>query len=350
MKQKDLTLDLFIVLKREADTHFLDIINGTYVFSDRFSYLNRVPIEVRNLIIEKIMYICTEREYQDEENPIVYLNEFLDKFVKMSKNQLKGNLLIELKYAKLMRDLKKTDSKIKKRLQKTFLSLLFTVLLATSFEMQTIGEDTPKNFSNDDAFGETTQIIVENAIAMASPIKPINKIISDTIEEKIEEPTNLTQQEEKIQKILIEQNLTREQFDVICAIVTAEAKPNSYEDAYCVINTMYNRINSKNWVNYVTNISGIEGAGNNLYYQATLKGQFVVYEEGRYLEFLGNQDTVGYQAVIDMLTSKECIHDYLSFRSANTQLDDYNQIVENGNKYFNALEENDRIEKVEIKK
>ena len=81
--------------------------------------------------------------------------------------------------------------------------------------------------------------------------------------------TELTNRE-KVSKILTMYNLTQEQFDIIVAIVMGEAATNSYEDAYAVINTFYNRTLSKTWVNEVNKVTGVDN-GNNIYAQITLR-------------------------------------------------------------------------------
>ena len=154
--------------------------------------------------------------------------------------------------------------------------------------------------------------------------------------------------DEKIKIILERYNLTKEQFDVIAAIVLAESKANSYDDAYCVINTIFNRINSKSWTSWVSSIYGDE-VGNNLYYQATCPNQFVVYDEGIYLDYVNRTDLPGYQAVIDLLYSEETRHNYLSFVANGNSKKDKVQFVENGNLYYNELSEDDVIEKQTVK-
>lgn len=123
--------------------------------------------------------------------------------------------------------------------------------------------------------------------------------IQNTKEEKlaIEIPKEVSN-EEKINVILNREGITREQFDEIVATVVGEAAPGSYEDAYAVINTFYNRTISKTWINEMIRATG-EDKGRNLYEQITLINQSEVYTSGRYKEFLGTNDGPVYQAVID---------------------------------------------------
>ena len=85
----------------------------------------------------------------------------------------------------------------------------------------------------------------------------------------------------KLNYILKKYNLTSEQFSILCGIVLSEAEGNSYEDAYAVINTIYNRTHAKNWVRSVNNYFG-KGNGTSLYYQAISPRQFTVYSSGSY--------------------------------------------------------------------
>lgn len=147
-------------------------------------------------------------------------------------------------------------------------------------------------------------------------------------------------EEEKIspkEEILEDYNLSEEEFSVLCAIVMAEAKTNSYNDSYAVINTIYNRTKSIKWSSYVEN-------GDNLYSQATFPGQFVVYENGSYLKYLGCEDGDSYQAIIDFLLTEDLAHEYLSFVSKDGDKYGKEQFVEGGNLYYNKMEEDDKVQ------
>ena len=159
---------------------------------------------------------------------------------------------------------------------------------------------------------------------------------------QINEETSLTQ-EEKVEKILHKFNLTEEELNVCCAIAIAEAcgEGMDYEEATHVINTAYNRIISAKWV---------ASLGDNLYVQMTAPDQFVVYQNGSYAKYLGQTLLPGYQAVIDFLsnTSEVEAHDYLSFRSNDSVVEGSIQLVVDGNRYFNLLTEEDRLEDFRI--
>ena len=141
--------------------------------------------------------------------------------------------------------------------------------------------------------------------------------------------------EEKIAYILEEYDLTMDQFNVIAAIILAEAQANNYDGAYDIVNALYNRTWSKRWVGYIEGLMNCD-TGRNLYTQATALSQFEVYTNGGYLQFLNNSsDLVGYQAVIDMLYSQESHHNFMSFYA------DPNE--PNGTHFHDVLTDEDRI-------
>lgn len=156
--------------------------------------------------------------------------------------------------------------------------------------------------------------------------------------DNLKEPSN----EEKIDTILKRENITREEFDVIAATVMGEAAPESYEDAYAVINTFYNRTISKTWINEMIRATGIDN-GNNLYAQITLVNQSEVYTTGRYKEFLGIEEGPVYQAVIDFLYTLERKHDYLCFFASYGEIPDSVQFVDGGNWYYSVMPEEDMV-------
>ena len=148
---------------------------------------------------------------------------------------------------------------------------------------------------------------------------------------------------EKVSKILTMYNLTQEQFDVIVAVIIGEAAANSYEDAYAVINTFYNRTISKTWVNEVNKVTG-EDNGNNIYAQITLANQSAVYTSGLYENYLGITDVPAYQAVIDFLYEQKIMHDYLSFHANVGEIEGSEQFVSDGNLYYSKLMADDRVD------
>lgn len=137
-------------------------------------------------------------------------------------------------------------------------------------------------------------------------------------------------------------NLTNEQFRILCGIVLSEAKSKSYEDAYAVINVIYNRTHDKMWVKWISNSYG-KDKGYSLYYQAIMPRQFVVYEKGSYLKNVGNIKSPGYQAILDFLFTEDTMHEYLSFRARYVHVKGSVQFVEGGNNYFNKMKAKNKI-------
>ena len=146
---------------------------------------------------------------------------------------------------------------------------------------------------------------------------------------------------DKLNYILKTYNLSKDEFNVLCAIVLSEAASN-YEDAYAVINTIYNRTHAKNWVRSVNGKFG-KGKGTSLYYQAISPGQFTVYASGSYKRHLNETKSVGYSAIIDFLYTEDIMHNYLSFRSHSIKVKGSESFSKNGNNYFNTLTEKNRV-------
>lgn len=174
-----------------------------------------------------------------------------------------------------------------------------------------------------------------------------DEIIKAKTKEIVIEEVELTN-EEKLAIILEKENLTEDEFKVILACVIAEAKP-CYEDAYAVINTLYNRTRSSKWILSVENKYG-EGTGTSIYYQCINPGQFGVYANGRYEKYLysDNKDLEAYQAVIDFLYTKDLMHDYLNFVSATSDPTGKCQFISGGNQYYNQISPDDLVEFIEI--
>lgn len=148
--------------------------------------------------------------------------------------------------------------------------------------------------------------------------------------------------DEKVKNILEKYNMTEQQFKVLCGIVLSEAEYNSYEDAYAVINTIYNRTHSKNWVRSIDNNFG-KGKGTNLYYQAISPNQFTVYASGSYKKHMNDTNNLGYDAIIDFLYTENTMHNYLSFRSHSIKINNSESFSKNGNNYFGEIKEENRI-------
>ena len=184
----------------------------------------------------------------------------------------------------------------------------------------------------------TTPEVVVTPVVTAEPITPAPTEMPAPI--VTSEPEHQLTTEQQIQYILSEYDLTQAEFDVMAAIVSAEAK-YSYEDAYWVINCIYNRTISKAWsAEFSTS----------LYAQAVAKNarghtQFSAYTDGRYQQFLGKIDTPMFQAILDFLMTKDCRHEYLQFRAWYWDFgDQFNEpSEENGNRYFSPLKSEDLL-------
>ncbi len=148
--------------------------------------------------------------------------------------------------------------------------------------------------------------------------------------------------DDKIDYVLNKYNLTRKEFNILTAIVISESQSNSYDDAYAVINTIYNRTHAKNWVKSCNAYFG-KNKGQSLYYQAIMPNQFVVYQNSTYTKYLNKTNLNGYNAVIDFLYNEKIMHNYLSFRANNVHVNNSEQFSTNGNNYFNILKEENKI-------
>ena len=347
--------------KNELYYTILKIINGKYKF--KIEYLNDVPLEIILIYLEKFLAVSNGFVPKNEKETFESLYYFMENIDNLGMKDLNANNLINIKY-----NLKVSLVKFKgKNLNKKtaikitnlilFLSLVMGTALKTidaSNEMVIENDENLKGFDssfvvNDTLISkpvpETDENIIINEDIISGPIE-VNKddiIVKpvDLIKEEVIEPAKLSV-DNKIEIILENYNLTMEEFDVLCAIVMTEAKANSYEDAYAVINTMYNRITNKVWVDYISDVWGRD-VGRSLYYQAITTGQFVVYENGMYLRNIGVREGDSFQAILDFLLTKDIKHNYLSFKSSDTNLETYEQFVIGGNKYHDPMMEEDRI-------
>lgn len=156
--------------------------------------------------------------------------------------------------------------------------------------------------------------------------------------------------DEKVNYILEKYNLTPFQFKVLVSVVYNEAAKDNYDDCYRVINTIYNRTINSLWVDDISKQTGIDGRS--LYAQVIASNpvQFEVYNPNTsgydYDEIYGS---TAHLATIDFLIKDDDdptkrIHDYLSFRSNNTEKKaGWQQFTDNGNIYFGAFKPNDFI-------
>lgn len=220
----------------------------------------------------------------------------------------------------------------------TILSLTVLVMLSNVSAME------QNNDSKKEAITKEEKTNTYSYFASPSPnTSSIESILSFDPEETLKpvetkEPTT----EEKIAVILERENMTREQLDVIIATVKGEAAADSYDDAYAVINTFYNRTISKTWINEMIRATGND-VGDNLYAQITLDNQSEVYTEGTYQLYLGTTEGPIYDAVIDFLYTLDRKHDYLCFYASYGNIPDSVQFAENGNWYYSLMPEDDIV-------
>lgn len=124
-------------------------------------------------------------------------------------------------------------------------------------------------------------------------------------------------------------NLTDKEFDVVVAVVAGEYDKN-LNDALAVVSVILNRCDSKSWANW---------AGNSPYDQVVMKGQFEVYFDGYYLDYMpggikyGKEKyEVAKQAVLDGLNGIRN-NEYLGFRAWWVTSYSSKYIVTGGNRY-----------------
>ena len=118
-------------------------------------------------------------------------------------------------------------------------------------------------------------------------------------------------------------NVSDEDFELLCAIVSAESD-HSHDDALAVMSTILNRCESESFQGY---------GGANPVKQATYPSQFVVYEKGAYRKYMnGNAPETVVTAVRDALNGYRN-HNYISFRSNDSTGYSSNMISPTGNRY-----------------
>ena len=371
--KKHIDRDLLKILKTKDDNELfytiVNMANGTYNYE--IEYLNKLPRKLIHVYLEKILLIASKKRtldsFEELMNAILTLCNNVDL---ISTKDLDKNLLLNLdvylkakKYRSSSEELKDNAVKASSFILATVIFLCLMIPKKDKAKPNNTPEATISATKPEETkpMENTMEIIItqpdeekkfENIIPdIIAPTEPSSTIPTEIVEnkpeqEKIEDVYVESTNEEKEGFILERFNLTQEEFDVVAAIAMAEAKYNSYEDTYNVINTIYNRTISKKWNRWVSSWRNDETGeiGRSLYIQATQKGQFVVYENKRYEQYLGVKEGDPYQAVIDFLYTLDG-HRYLCFRSANTDVEGATQLVEGGNKYFDVLTEEDRVDK-----
>jgi len=359
MKNKRIEHDLLRLFKNNPD-NVLEIIcainNRDYHFE--ISYLNNIPHYKMTIYIEKLIALVTNTNIDliPTSDILNLIYDFSKKVKDVTYKDIDKITSLSLKYdAKLLGvNFKRNWQRYLTASGSLILSILILANLSKKEKLDIQEEEyiTKEEEVNEDNFQTNPEIVIGNNTFVDNTIKSIEDDKNVWLENNITTESNLDFQnsivedelskKDKINNILDNYDLTQEQFDIICAIVMAEAKSESYVDGYAVINCMYNRCVSKLWNDYISNLYG-DNAGSDLYMQATASGQFVVYEEGLYEKFLGVKEGQVIDAVIDFLTTKNIMHYYLSYRSADTSLDEYEQFTPNGNKFFDYMLEEDRM-------
>lgn len=379
MAKKKIELDLLRIVRKkyyEEDRYetIMSILNGDYKYKDEYNYMNNIPHKQMQIYLQKVLVLGTNSKnmIKDKKTLEKVAREFSANIKNVRYRDIKAMSRLSLIYNMLL-SLERIREKSKKgnanNLKKTISLFLAGTIFLTAY---IIGDYKRKKDGNVPTSPSTSDV-ANQEIPLNEEIIAFENLynqefseqeeVTEKIEENIEETEVLESdtfeetevlesqisEETEIDQILEMYGLTEEQFNVLCAIVMTEAKPNSYEDAYAVINTIYNRTISKLWVREINRFYNSDNAGRSLYYQAIMPNQFVVYETGLYKKNLNVRSGSSYQAVIDFLLTKELKHDYLSFKSSDTikssdtNFSEHEQFVEGGNKYHNIMSEEDRI-------
>lgn len=145
---------------------------------------------------------------------------------------------------------------------------------------------------------------------------------------------------EMLRVILEREGLSANQFDVVQAVTQAETSV-SYDDTYWTINSIDNRLHSKQWTDNGKRYLS-------LYAQVTRSWQYEVYYTTNpkisYRRYLGVTNTINYQAVIDYCYFKASVMDYMSFRSWGTTGYSDVYVCKRGNRYGAVLTDDNRLE------
>lgn len=170
--------------------------------------------------------------------------------------------------------------------------------------------------------------------------------------------------DEIIKFICEKYNLTEFEFKVIASTVYHETFANNYDDAYRVINTIYNRTKSKKWVDWISSVTGLDGTS--MYAQVIASGQFDGCVRNSGYDFDELLNTVIYDgtkpfettlaAIFDFLISEKSVHNFLSFKGIYWKIDESEKMKDGygitnwvkytklGNVYHNPLSQSDLID------
>lgn len=141
-----------------------------------------------------------------------------------------------------------------------------------------------------------------------------------------------------IEYIMNKYNWSYEKFSSLVSIALCEAS-SDYIDGYWVVNTMYNRTITKNWV---------AAHGTDMYNQAIAPGQFVVFETSSYYSVLNNFEAQftdpAFRGIIDFLVTNESLHNYLNFHANGVPDIGEELSCSRGNVYYNAIREENLLD------
>jgi len=189
-------------------------------------------------------------------------------------------------------------------------------------------------------------VMVDDEIIQELPVIPVEKEEKEEVQEQedIDEPTDVTtplyaidaskySNNKSMGFVVTENNkhynLDDDEFDVVVAVVAGEYD-RSLNDALGVVSVILNRCDSKSWASW---------AGTSPYDQVVMAGQFEVYFEGYYRDYMpggtkygSEKYEVAKQAVIDGLNGIRN-NKYLGFRAWWVSEYSNKYVVTGGNRY-----------------
>ena len=154
----------------------------------------------------------------------------------------------------------------------------------------------------------------------------LESTINHSLEEKsteilaISNPTT----EQKVNLILQRDNLSEDMLDTIVSIILIKSETKNYDEAYQIIDSLYNRTQDARLIQKINSILG-SNYGNNLYHQSIALDGFEIYSSGLYKQYLNEnlKSSPTYQACVDFLYIKNLLE-------TNSELEDEEIIIEEG--------------------
>jgi len=218
---------------------------------------------------------------------------------------------------------------------------------------------------DDISFSNGSKVFFVDSVANGMYELPITKTTNKIDNDEITiNNMDLFSRDEIIKYICEKYNLTEFEFKVIASTVYYETFANNYDDAYRVINTIYNRTKSKRWVNYISSITGLDGES--MYAQVIAPSQFdgcistSGYDYDELLNKVIYDGTKPFEntldAIFEFLISEKSVHNFLSFKGIYWEVDesekmkdgygitDWVKYTDLGNIYHNPLTESDLLD------